>query len=66
MWVVGSPETVREKLGVLFEASGGWGTLQLQTHDYMDNPEPWLESMRRLVTEVAPTLELPEAETVST
>ena len=58
VWIVGSPETVLEKMEALFEASGGWGTLQLQTHDYIDDPAPWLESMRRLVAEVAPKLEL--------
>ena len=58
VWIVGSPETVLEKMEALFEESGGWGTLQLQTHDYMDDPAPWLESMRRLVAEVAPKLEL--------
>jgi 3,6-diketocamphane 1,6-monooxygenase len=59
VWIVGSPETVREKLSALFEASGGWGTLNLQTHDYIDDPKPWLESMRRLVEEVAPHVSLP-------
>lgn len=59
VWIVGSPETVLEKMQALFEASGGWGTLNLQTHDYMDDPAPWLESLRRLVDEVAPKLQLP-------
>jgi alkanesulfonate monooxygenase SsuD/methylene tetrahydromethanopterin reductase-like flavin-dependent oxidoreductase (luciferase family) len=61
VWIVGSPETVLERMEALFDASGGWGTLQLQTHDYIDDPAPWLESMRRLVDEVAPKLELPSS-----
>jgi 3,6-diketocamphane 1,6-monooxygenase len=65
VWIVGSPDTVHEKLGQLFEASGGWGTLQLQTHDYIDNPGPWIESMQRLVTEVAPKLELTKPDPVT-
>lgn len=60
VWVVGSPETVRDKLNELFAFTGGWGTLQVEGHDYMDNPEPWFESLTRIAQEVAPNIKLPE------
>jgi 3,6-diketocamphane 1,6-monooxygenase len=66
IWIVGSPETVARKLNELFAFTGGWGTLQVEVHDYMDNPEPWFESLERLVSEVAPLVKLPStAEAVS-
>ena len=66
VWVVGSPETVARKLNDLFEFTGGWGTLQVEVHDYMDDPDPWFESLERLVKEVAPQVKLPTAaETVA-
>lgn len=59
VWIVGSPETVREKLEALFDFTGGWGTLQVQTHDYMDDPEPWMQSIRLIAQEVAPKITSP-------
>jgi alkanesulfonate monooxygenase SsuD/methylene tetrahydromethanopterin reductase-like flavin-dependent oxidoreductase (luciferase family) len=60
VWIVGSPDTVARKLNELFELTGGWGTLQVEVHDYMDDPDPWFESLERLVKEVAPQVKLPE------
>ena len=60
VWIVGSPETCVRKLNELFEFCGGWGTLQVESHDYMDDPEPWFESLQRIVDEVAPHVKLPE------
>jgi alkanesulfonate monooxygenase SsuD/methylene tetrahydromethanopterin reductase-like flavin-dependent oxidoreductase (luciferase family) len=60
VWIVGSPETCARKLNELFEFCGGWGTLQVEVADYMDEPEPWFESLERLVKEVAPKVKLPE------
>lgn len=57
VWVVGSPDTVAEKLGTNLEATGGWGTTLVPGHHYADNPEPWNHSLELLVTEVAPRLE---------
>jgi alkanesulfonate monooxygenase SsuD/methylene tetrahydromethanopterin reductase-like flavin-dependent oxidoreductase (luciferase family) len=57
--VVGSPDTVVEKLNRLFEFTGGWGTLQVQSFDYSDNPEPWFESLRLIAKEVAPRVRMP-------
>ncbi len=61
IWIVGSPETVIKKLERLFEITGGWGTLQVQTHDYLDDPQPWFESMHLIANEVAPKLQIPGA-----
>ena len=55
MWIVGSPETVREKIQQwCHELGGAFGTLMIYSYDYKDNPTPWEESMRRVATEVAP------------
>ncbi len=57
VWIVGSPETVTAKFQKWFEELGGpFGTLLIYGHDYLDDPKPWEESMRRLATEVAPRL----------
>jgi alkanesulfonate monooxygenase SsuD/methylene tetrahydromethanopterin reductase-like flavin-dependent oxidoreductase (luciferase family) len=61
--VVGSPDTVVEKLNRLFEFTGGWGTLQVQSFDYSDNPEPWFESLNLIVKEVAPRVKMPASTT---
>jgi len=57
VWIVGSASTVREKLERLFNYTGGWGVLQVQTHDYMDDPGPWFESLRQIAQEVAPRIQ---------
>lgn len=57
VWIVGSPETVTEKFQRWFDELGGpFGTLLIYSHDYLDDPRPWEESMHRLVAEVAPRL----------
>jgi 3,6-diketocamphane 1,6-monooxygenase len=60
VWIVGSPETCIRKLNELFEFTGGWGTLQIEAHDYMDDPDPWFESLQRIANEVASHVKLPE------
>lgn len=59
VFVVGSPETVTEKINELFAATGGWGTLQLEVHDYYDDPAPWFQSLEMISKEVAPKIKLP-------
>jgi alkanesulfonate monooxygenase SsuD/methylene tetrahydromethanopterin reductase-like flavin-dependent oxidoreductase (luciferase family) len=59
VWICGSPETCTRKLNELFEFTGGWGTLQVQGHDYVDDPAPWIESLNRIAKEVAPNIVLP-------
>lgn len=60
VFVVGSPDTVADKLNTLFEACGGWGTLQVEAHDYYDDPAPWFESLEMISKEVAPKIEIPK------
>ncbi|MFC5751024.1 LLM class flavin-dependent oxidoreductase [Actinomadura rugatobispora] len=54
--VVGSPDTVAEKLQALIEKSGGWGTTLVFGHDFIDDPSPWNHSMELLANEVAPKI----------
>jgi alkanesulfonate monooxygenase SsuD/methylene tetrahydromethanopterin reductase-like flavin-dependent oxidoreductase (luciferase family) len=61
VWLCGSPDTVTRKLERMFEATGGFGTIVMNSHDSIDDPEPWFESTRRLAEEVAPRIELPIA-----
>jgi alkanesulfonate monooxygenase SsuD/methylene tetrahydromethanopterin reductase-like flavin-dependent oxidoreductase (luciferase family) len=60
VFVAGSPDTVVEKLNALFEQTVGWGTLQLEAHDYYDDPAPWFQSLDILSNEVAPRVSLPQ------
>lgn len=59
VFVVGSPDTVTEKINKLFHACGGWGTLQVEAHDYYDDPAPWFNSLELIAKEVAPRIKLP-------
>ncbi|MFW2830424.1 LLM class flavin-dependent oxidoreductase [Sphingomonas sp. ID0503] len=57
VWIVGSVETVRQKMDAWIDDLGGpFGTLLIYSHDYIDNPEPWEHSMQLLVNEVVPKL----------
>ena len=53
-WLVGSPETVAEKLEEQYELLGGFGTMLVLCFDYSTDPEPWRQSMERLAKEVMP------------
>ena len=44
--------TVVDKLNTLFEATGGWGTLQVESHDYYDDPTPWWNSLELIAKAV--------------
>jgi alkanesulfonate monooxygenase SsuD/methylene tetrahydromethanopterin reductase-like flavin-dependent oxidoreductase (luciferase family) len=57
VWICGSPETVTEKLQQMNDAMGGMGQIVMNTHDYIDDPKPWIESMHRLAKEVVPNIE---------
>jgi alkanesulfonate monooxygenase SsuD/methylene tetrahydromethanopterin reductase-like flavin-dependent oxidoreductase (luciferase family) len=65
VFVVGSPDTVVDKLNTLFEATGGWGTLQVESHDYYDDPTPWWNSLELIAKEVAPRVKLPGSKEVA-
>jgi alkanesulfonate monooxygenase SsuD/methylene tetrahydromethanopterin reductase-like flavin-dependent oxidoreductase (luciferase family) len=53
-WIVGSPDTVVEKIAALQEATGGFGTLVGIAHDYRDKPEVFRHSLELTGREVAP------------
>ena len=38
---------------------GGWGTLQIESHDYYDDPAPWFHSLELAANEVAPRISMP-------
>lgn len=54
--VVGSVETVTERMQELIDASGGWGVTLLFGHDFSEDPKPWNHSMELLANEVTPRL----------
>lgn len=57
MWIVGSPSTVQEKLEQWCDELGGaFGTLMIYSYDYIDDPKPWEESMRRLAQDITPKI----------
>jgi alkanesulfonate monooxygenase SsuD/methylene tetrahydromethanopterin reductase-like flavin-dependent oxidoreductase (luciferase family) len=53
-WLVGSPETVTERLRVMHEETGGFGTLLLMTSDYSEQPEAMRRCLELLSSEVMP------------
>jgi alkanesulfonate monooxygenase SsuD/methylene tetrahydromethanopterin reductase-like flavin-dependent oxidoreductase (luciferase family) len=57
VWIVGSPDTVAEKLNGVLERTGGWGTTLVYSHDYSDKPDAWNYSLQLLTKEVAPKLD---------
>lgn len=52
--IVGSVDTVVEKIEAAQEATGGFGTLIQAGHDFADDPEPMRVSMELLAGEVLP------------
>lgn len=55
-FVVGSVQTVVDKLEDTYDQVGGFGHLLILGFDYSDNPGPWKESLRLLAHEVMPRL----------
>ena len=64
-FIIGSPDTVVEKITKLYERLGGFGTLMLLSSDYADAPERWRRSLELLATEVAPRLAHLDGSTVA-
>ena len=54
LWLVGSPETVAQKIRDLHEASGGFGILLAMVLDHSADQPGWEKSMRLLTDEVLP------------
>lgn len=59
VWLVGSVDTVRAKLGEFAHSVGGFGVIMPYSYDYIDAAEAWNESQRLLVQEVLPGLDEP-------
>lgn len=53
-WLVGSPQTVVEKLGALYQRSGGFGGILVNTFDFSGESERWHDSQQMLMSEVLP------------
>ena len=56
LWIVGSPDTVAQKLAALYETVGGFGTLLWLTFDHSENRAAYEKSVRLLSQEVMPRL----------
>lgn len=54
--MVGSVQTVVDKLEATYDQVGGFGHLLILGFDYSDNPGSWKESLRLLAHEVMPRL----------
>ena len=54
LWLVGSPDTVAQKLRDLYEMVGGFGTLLWLTFDHSENRAAYEKSMRLLMEKVMP------------
>jgi alkanesulfonate monooxygenase SsuD/methylene tetrahydromethanopterin reductase-like flavin-dependent oxidoreductase (luciferase family) len=55
-WLVGSPDTVAEKIAAFQDATGGFGTLLGIVYDYRDNPEVYRRNLELMGREVAPRI----------
>lgn len=55
-WLVGSPDTIVEKLQRDVEVSGGFGNIIAFTFDYLDKPEAFRRHLELLGTEVLPRI----------
>ena len=47
-WVIGTPETVKEKLEEIYHGVGGFGTLLVYGFDYADDPGIWHNNLKVL------------------
>jgi alkanesulfonate monooxygenase SsuD/methylene tetrahydromethanopterin reductase-like flavin-dependent oxidoreductase (luciferase family) len=55
-WLVGSPDTIVEKLQRDIEISGGFGHIIAFTFDYLEKPEAYRRNLELLGTEVLPRI----------
>ncbi len=53
-WLVGSPKTAAEKLGQMYQETGGFGCLLVLTFDQSENDKGWADSQGMLMKEVLP------------
>lgn len=55
-WIVGSPDTVVDRLAAEYERCGGYGTLLVYNWDFHAQPDAYRRHLELLGTEVAPRL----------
>ena len=53
-WLVGSPRTVAQRLGDMYDACGGFGALLVLTFDHSQQDAAWAASQRLFIEEVMP------------
>ena len=56
MWLIGSPETVTNKIRNLYNDVGGFGNLLVLVYDHWQNQKGWEKSTRLLAEDVMPRL----------
>ena len=54
VWLVGSPDTVTERLKETSEVLGGFGTVIANCYDFSDRSDQWMHSLELLANEVMP------------
>jgi alkanesulfonate monooxygenase SsuD/methylene tetrahydromethanopterin reductase-like flavin-dependent oxidoreductase (luciferase family) len=57
IWLVGSVDTVKERLIETYEDLGGFGTLIVNKYDCADDPDGYRRSLELIATEVVPAFE---------
>jgi alkanesulfonate monooxygenase SsuD/methylene tetrahydromethanopterin reductase-like flavin-dependent oxidoreductase (luciferase family) len=57
LWMVGSPETVTQRLIEQYETLGGFGTVVVNKYDYGDTPDAYRRSLELFAKEVIPAFE---------
>jgi alkanesulfonate monooxygenase SsuD/methylene tetrahydromethanopterin reductase-like flavin-dependent oxidoreductase (luciferase family) len=56
VWIVGSVETVTQKLEEMFHLVGGFGTLLIMGHEWLPE-DKWKSCINLMIKEVAPSLQ---------
>ena len=56
-WTVGSEATVTEKLEELYDKSGGFGVLAVNSYDHIDSMTQWRQSIEALCHRIVPALD---------
>ena len=57
LWIVGSPQTVADKIMALHKNTGGFGHLTMVSYDSAGEEESWERSLRLMMDEVLPRCE---------
>ena len=53
-WIVGDPDQCIKKIRRLYDKTGGFGTLLIQTNDWGKDTKKWHRSLELLAKEVLP------------